>query len=72
MQNLVKIYNDNSELIEKFIISTLRRLHIEEVSKNSFDRMYDTFSSLELDKLNLHLFLKLSKLCWLTSKVARE
>lgn len=48
MQHLVKTYNKNTQLIEKFIISTLRRLHIEDASRNSFDKLHDTFSSLEL------------------------
>jgi len=48
MQHLVQIYNENTELIEKFIISTLRRLHIEDVSKKSFEKLHNTFASLEL------------------------
>lgn len=48
MQHLVQLYNDNTELIEKFIVSTLKRLHIEEVSKDGFDKLHDTFESLEL------------------------
>ncbi|PHR56907.1 MAG: hypothetical protein COA44_07300 [Arcobacter sp.] len=48
MQDLVKIYNDNTHLIEKFLISTLKRLHIQKVSEESYEELHKTFSSLEL------------------------
>jgi len=48
MQHLVQVYNENAELIEKFIISTLNRLHIEAATKKSFVKLHKTFASLEL------------------------
>lgn len=48
MQNLVNIYEQNSPLINKFIISTLHRLHFKEVSLSSYDKLHDTLPSLEL------------------------
>jgi len=48
MQHLVQLYTDNTELIKQFIISTLSRLHIDGASTNSFDKLHDTFYSLEL------------------------
>jgi len=48
MQHLVQTYNDNIELIENFIISTLRRLHIDTPSQESFKQLRETFGSLEL------------------------
>lgn len=48
MQHLVKIYTKNSEIIEKFIISTLNKLHFEEATKDSFEKLHETLPSLEL------------------------
>ncbi len=48
MQNLVHIYEQNSPLIEKFIISTLHRLEFEEVSAETYDKLHETLPSLEL------------------------
>ena len=48
MQNLVHIYEQNSPLINKFIISTLHRLHFKDVSLSSYDKLHETLPSLEL------------------------
>ncbi len=48
MQNLVHIYEANSPLIKKFIISTLHRLHFKDVSPKSYRQLHNTLPSLEL------------------------
>lgn len=48
MQNLVHIYEQNSPLIKKFIISTLHRLHFKDVSLSTYDKLHNTLPSLEL------------------------
>jgi len=48
MQHLVKLYEKNSHLINKFIVSSLRRLHMEEVNSESFKLLKEAFPSLEL------------------------
>lgn len=48
MQNLVKLYDQNSTLIEKFILSTLKQLNCQEATLEAFNRLHLTFPSLEL------------------------
>lgn len=48
MQQLVYLYEQNSQLIEKFIISTLTRLNFEETSLSTYKKLHETFPSLEL------------------------
>lgn len=48
MQSLVKLYEQNSQLIEKFIISSLRRVHMDAIDMESFRVLKDSFPSLEL------------------------
>jgi len=48
MQSLVHIYEQNSKLIEKFIISTLQRVHFEDASTKTYNGLQETLPSLEL------------------------
>ena len=48
MQNLVHIYENNNQLIEKFIISTLQRMHLDDASPKSYTKLKETLPSLEL------------------------
>lgn len=48
MQHLVKLYEQNSNLIEKFIVSSLRRVHMDRIDNESYKLLRDSFPSLEL------------------------
>jgi hypothetical protein len=48
MQQLVKLYEQNRPLIEKFILSTLTRLNFEETTSETYKKLHETFPSLEL------------------------
>jgi hypothetical protein len=48
MQQLVKLYEENRPLIEKFILSTLTRLNFEETTLETYKKLHETFPSLEL------------------------
>ena len=48
MQNLAHIYEQNSPLIKKFIISTLHRHQFEDASTTIYDKLHETFPSFEL------------------------
>lgn len=48
MQHLVQLYKENSTLIEKFIFTTLKRLHFHESSQVTFNKLHESFPSLEL------------------------
>ncbi|MDA3946343.1 MAG: hypothetical protein PF439_06650 [Helicobacteraceae bacterium] len=48
MQNLVKLYEQNHPLIEKFIASSLKRAHLMTITNNSYPLLKESFPSLEL------------------------
>lgn len=48
MQHLAKLYDNNAALIQKFIISSLRRLQLREVNNETFKTLKEAFPSLEL------------------------
>ncbi len=48
MQHLAKLYESNAELIQKFIVSSLRRLQLREVNGETFKALKEAFPSLEL------------------------
>lgn len=48
MQSLVRIYEQHQEIIQKFIVSSLRRLQLKEINNTTFDTLKESFPSLEL------------------------
>jgi hypothetical protein len=48
MQNLVKSYNANAPLIQKFILTTLGNVNLKILNTSLIERLYKTFPSLEL------------------------
>jgi hypothetical protein len=48
MQNLVRSYNSNAPLIQKFILTTLGNVSLKKFDVHLIERLYKTFSCLEL------------------------
>lgn len=48
MQNLVTIYEENAELIQKFIISSLKRISLSALDESVAGELFSIFPSLEL------------------------
>lgn len=48
MQHIMKLYEQNSNLIEKFIISSLKQINLEHASEEAFRELNFSFPSLEL------------------------
>jgi len=48
MQNLVSIYDDNAELIKKFIIASIEKVGIVHLSNSNVKHLFSVFPSLEL------------------------
>lgn len=59
MQNLVTIYNDNAELIQKFILSSIQKVGMSHLDDDNIRHLRSVFPSLELayetDKNSLQL-----------------
>lgn len=48
MQNIVSIYNDNADLIQRFILSSIRKLGISHLTDKNTKHLHNVFPSLEL------------------------
>ena len=48
MQNLVSIYEENSKLIQKFIVSSLKRMHMNGFDEKVAEHLFSIFPNLEL------------------------
>lgn len=48
MQNLVSIYNDNSDLIQKFILSSIQKIGIVRLTPQNVKHLFSAFPSMEL------------------------
>lgn len=48
MQNIVSIYNENADLIQRFILSSIRKLGISHLTDQNVKHLFNVFPSLEL------------------------
>jgi hypothetical protein len=48
MQNLVSIYESNASLIQRFIISSIRKVGLDTLNEKSNKRLFNVFPNLEL------------------------
>lgn len=48
MQNLVSIYEDNASLIQRFIISSIRKVGLNTLNEKNNERLFNVFPNLEL------------------------
>lgn len=48
MQTLIRIYEHNREMIEKFLIASLHKQHLKKLDEREIKRLFQTLKSLEL------------------------